>query len=146
MELVSVKESEQAKMIQERDRILALAKQRPSQTAGPKNLLGSPLKVKRMETIDANRLPGLDISKTFGKIVPKETDSSEGGPGTASPLSRRMEATQIKDLKGEPIRPFVNPLSTEGKRLPIVLPTNAKVLPTNAKVLPTNAKKVAGSP
>ena len=146
MELVSVKESEQAKMIQERDRILALAKQRPSQTAGPKNLLGSPLKVKRMETIDANRLPGLDISKTFGKIVPKETDSSEGGPGTASPLSRRMEATQIKDLKGEPIRPFVNPLSKEGKRLPIVLPTNAKVLPTNAKVLPTNAKKVAGSP
>lgn len=127
LELVTVQETEQAKLLQERDRIVALATKRSTQIGAPKNPVGSPLKVKRMETLAAERLPGLEINKTFGKGVAKEKGSLETNPGTLNPLSRRLEATPLKELKGEAIRPFANPLGKDGKRLPIVFPGNTKM-------------------
>ncbi len=131
LELATVGETEQNKWIQERDRILALAKQRTSQNSIPKNLLGTPIKVKRMDSIAASRLPGLEMEKFSGNRVPGEKESSENGLGTRSPWSPRLESTPLKALKGESPRTFVNPLGKDGKRLPITFPGNGKKEPVS---------------
>lgn len=133
--LVPINQAEQEQILQERDRILALAQKRANQTPVPQNVLGGPLAVKRLETVPGNRLPGMEgFAQNQGKGPgPKGTGGSPSAPsgsGTSTnpvpPGKQRLEPANIRDLTGIPYNPGANPLLEDRKLKPILLPAGKK--------------------